>query len=1172
MATRKAIGICGAAHVSGSLNARFLSPGGSGADSTLTWLPSGVQFGTAGWVRIGFDAGTLANGPFAINQVITGGVSGMKGRIIEVSSSNELIVERMSILPPLVGVQASFKSLETVTADNSPATSATINYTIEDSHYVASGVALTYDNTFERMLASKLINQILPSNAGGNIWWDRGAKLASTLAVASGAAMTTHFAATGGIGRIEGATSGAKGLVVNVSSNTIYLANVTGTFQNGENLRPAGGGSTITTSAGTVVTKTIGEWVPYTVRPNLIGIGRGWEFPPAGSDTCYRAGLLGVEPKLMQLAHERWGNDLAAIKLDVNAPTAGNASGYGGVTYGLIKCTGTFPALTAANINAAMSAAGGWTATLVAFNISSKYLWVKNTSGVALGAGTVTIGTGGSAVTATALGNVIGWMKGATHYQQFLTEIANAEAKLPVGDTLDWQMVFLDSVEGDAALPYYDGATSIGPSDADMITAWRALYDALVDELGNEDLVLSAFVHRTDYRATTKPGIEYIAAQALRRAAVGYPNLRTVVADDESFPAAVTTAGQIVTPAEVVYLETMAYPKLGDLIWSAYSVASQSLSTSDFGEAAVVLLTGTSQMTARIPVGWWESEDDPELGKEANFNGTNTLDDSIWIWNSLTRQWEVYSVRDNAVTFGDQVLNSSGPEVSLLNRLKGRYDRIYAIKVSHNGAAMTPTPSTGYASWNVSSRPSVTTTVAVTIPSAGLGRFTASSGAPFTGSNWAVGRFVEISGNDGGSGGYVNTGGNNTFPAPNALPLQINAVDPGGTWIQFAGAFAADASSTTTFTSGPLDLRDYAGGEIAAALEALVVEERKIPRHVATVTWDGENDCPTPDGYLTNALAHIDWTREVFGHKIGNEPDCPHVWIKVTRNTPFDDDEGRSKVDAIRAAQEQLAVERENVVLVETTDLPLRLEDGTWPRQAYADFGGHHTPRAAIIVGYRADEALNSFSWIPTHPDGAALTDYGFAASPYGDGGGVDSEEAAAPATFVVEDGTIVAGANSYATVEFGDAYSSDYGAPAEWENATTARKQEALRVGTAWLDHAYGGRWKGYLVDDDQSLDWPRSGVYDPRGRSYDSNEIPNRLKQALCEVAIRFLQGDELYPDVDPDSIGVTSESVQVDVITVSTSYAGVRRTIPSFPQVDSLLRGLTHGGGRFMVGVSR
>lgn len=1265
MVARKAIGILGAAHVSGSLNARFLSPGGSGSDSTQTWLPSGVQFGTTGWVRIGFDAGTLVNGPFAINQIITGGTSGMKARVVEVTSANELICERMSILPPLVGVQASFKSLETITADNSPATSATVNYTIEDSHYVASGVALTYDNTLERMLGSKIINQIIPSNAGANIWWDRGAKLAATLAVASGAAVTAHFAATGGIGRIEGVTSGATALVVNVSSNTIYLGNIVGTFQNGERLKAAGAtpgtfdtvdgnitlgteritetahglvdgnvlratqsgpgfptstpqiasntdyyvvgvtvgtpndfqistsvggtpvnftsaatGATltwtkyITTSAGTVTTKTLGEWVPYAVRPNLIGIGRGWEFPPAGSDTCYRSGLLGVEPKLMQLAYERWGSDLAAIKLDVNGSSAGNASGYGGVTYGLIKCTGSFPALTITHINAAMTASGGWTATLAAFNIAAKYIWVKNVSpGASLGAGTVTIGTGGGAVTATALGNVIGWMKGATHYEQFLTEIANAEAKLTGGDTLDWQMVFLDSVEGDAALPYYDGATSGGPSDVDMTAAWRAMYDNLSTDLGNANLVLSAFVHRSDYRATTKPGYSYVVGQALRQAVIGYPNLRIVVADDESFPPAVTTVGQIVTPAEVVYLETMAYPALGDLIWSAYSVASQSLSTSGFSEAAVVLFTGTSQMTARIPIAWWEAEDDPELAKVSSLNGTNTLDDGIWIWNSLSRQWEVYSVRDNAVTFGSQVLNWSGPEVSTLNRLKGRYPRIYAIKVSHNGAAMTPTPSTGFASWNVASRPTVTTTVAVTVPSAGLGRFTAASGAPFTGTNWAVGRFVEISGNDGGSGTYVGFGGNNTFPAPNANPIQINAVDPGGTWVQFSGVFVADASSTTTFISGPLDLRAYAGAEIAAALEALVVEERKIPRHVATITWDGENDCPTPDGYLDNALAHIDWCRSVFGHKIGNEPLCPHVWIKVTRNTPFDDDEGRSKVDAVRAAQAQLAVDRENVVLVETSDLPLRLEAGTWPRQTYADFGGHHTPRAAIIAGYRADEALNTFSWIPTHPDGAALTDYGLAASPYGGGGGDVAEEAAAPATFVVEDGTVVAGANSYATVAFADDYFANFGAPAAWTDSTTAQKEEALRIGTAWIDRKYAPRFKGMLTDYDQELEFPRSSVVDESGRWFESYEIPARLKRAVCEIALRHRNGVALWPDVSAEEHGVASESVQVDEISVSTTYLGTRATMPSFPVVDQLIRGLLiDGGSRLMVRVYR
>ena len=1139
-----------------------MSPGGAGADATGQWLPSELDYGTCGWCRIFFES--VANGPFARNQVLTGGTSGAKVRVIEVGA-NFLVCERLSPFPPLTAVQQApgvpgIRMLETVTADNSPATTASVTYVVEQSQFVISGFPLPYDGQPDQLLASAHVNRMVPANAGANIWWDAGAHLGAELPVASGSAINTALLAQNGIGRIEGATSGARALVVGVVSNTLWLANVTGTFTNGENLRLPGGG-TLTTVAGTITTKTAGEWVPYACRPNLNGVGRRWENPPAGSDVAYRAGSIGMEPRLVQLAYERWGGSLAAFKLDVNGPNSGNASGFGGVTYGVINCTGTFPASLTLGSTVTQ---GSFSATLVAYNVGAKRLWVKDTNGVSMTSGTVTIG----AQTATASGNVLGFMKGAAHYQGFLTMVSAGAAKLPVGDTLDWTegFVFLDSVEGDIGIPFFDGVTSFGPSNIDMTAAWRKFATDIRAALAAPNLTIVAFSHRLDYRAQTKPNVSGLQRISIRDASIGDSRLRQVIADEESFPAAVAATGAVAPPAEVVYLETAVYPLLGDLIWSAYSVASQSLPSTDLGEAAVVLFVGTSQMTARIPVGWWEAEDDPELAKLSSLAGTNTLDSAQRIWNCLSQQWELYSVRDNAVTFGDQILNWSGPEVSALKRLGERYGTIYAIKVSHNGSAMNPAPATGYATWGSVARVTVTSSVTVTVPQSGRGRFTAASGAPFAGGQWAAGAFLQISGNDGGNGLYAGFGGNNTFPEPNVVPLQIAAVDPAGTWLEVSGVFAADGTaSSTTFTKGPLDLRRIAGAEIRKALQALVTVENKIPRHVATIGWDGENDCANPIDYGTYLQAHIEWSRSVFGHRVGREPPCPYVLIQVTRNTPFDVSEDRTNVDSIRAQQVATAAAMENVVLVDPTDLPLRLEAGTWPRLTFADYGGHHTPRAAVTAGYRADAALDGFGWIEPHPSGPVTAEQsgypetvGGSGSGGGDSGSLLGDIVDVP-VLVVEDGTGRADADSYESVEYADAYHDKYGGPAAWVTATTDQKILWMRQSVRdYVDGVHEILFDGIRTVDGQGLAWPRMLTRSAKtGRAVPSNVVPVDVKVAQVLGAFRLAEGKDLAPAQTAEARNIVAESKSGAGFSKSTTYGvGGRSVLAAFPEIDRLL----------------
>lgn len=164
------------------------------------------------------------------------------------------------------------------------------------------------------------------------------------------------------------------------------------------------------------------------------------------------------------------------------------------------------------------------------------------------------------------------------------------------------------------------------------------------------------------------------------------------------------------------------------------------------------------------------------------------------------------------------------------------------------------------------------------------------------------------------------------------------------------------------------------------------------------------------------------------------------------------------------------------------------------------------------------------------------------------------------PTTFIVEDGTVVADANSYATIAFADSYFLNRGNAPEWSGATVAAKQAALRRATFYIDDIYLGYWRGRAVSSLQELSWPRSGVVDSRsGISHTSAEVPNRVKRATCEVAFRVITGVSLQPDIEAGGGGVSSSSFSVGPISFNESFSGVQGTAPRFPVVDSQLVGL-------------
>lgn len=137
--------------------------------------------------------------------------------------------------------------------------------------------------------------------------------------------------------------------------------------------------------------------------------------------------------------------------------------------------------------------------------------------------------------------------------------------------------------------------------------------------------------------------------------------------------------------------------------------------------------------------------------------------------------------------------------------------------------------------------------------------------------------------------------------------------------------------------------------------------------------------------------------------------------------------------------------------------------------------------------------------------------------------------------TLTVEDGTVVAGANSYVTVAEADTYFENLGEALWTSTATDEGKEAALAKAASYMQQKYRLSWKGSRVEAFQSLDWPRRGVdvpdfFDPFYRQVNvplqfqdtvfigENVIPEEVKQAQMLLALATL-----------DSAGTSTTNLQ-------------------------------------------
>lgn len=154
----------------------------------------------------------------------------------------------------------------------------------------------------------------------------------------------------------------------------------------------------------------------------------------------------------------------------------------------------------------------------------------------------------------------------------------------------------------------------------------------------------------------------------------------------------------------------------------------------------------------------------------------------------------------------------------------------------------------------------------------------------------------------------------------------------------------------------------------------------------------------------------------------------------------------------------------------------------------------------------------------------------------------------------IVEDGSIVAGAESYVSVANADVYHSNFG-NAAWAVLATPAKESALRKATGYMQQVYRLRWKGTRTGTTQVLDWPRFGVFVEdvayAGFPYyvGVNVIPAEVQNACAELALKSSTTD-LAPDVE-------REVVREKIGPLETEYAPGTPQYVRYRAIDLMLK---------------
>lgn len=166
--------------------------------------------------------------------------------------------------------------------------------------------------------------------------------------------------------------------------------------------------------------------------------------------------------------------------------------------------------------------------------------------------------------------------------------------------------------------------------------------------------------------------------------------------------------------------------------------------------------------------------------------------------------------------------------------------------------------------------------------------------------------------------------------------------------------------------------------------------------------------------------------------------------------------------------------------------------------------------------------------------------------------------------TLIVEDGSLVANANTYVDLTYLSAFASDRNLTIPTDN--TVKENYILRA----MDYieSLADRFIGVRYTEDQALQWPRSYVYID-GYLKETDFIPPDLKKAVCQLVVEQEAGNPLTPEPLTESkLGLIVSEKIGPLETTYSSYG--RKTANSaglivFASVNKFLQSLLNSSSR-------
>lgn len=160
----------------------------------------------------------------------------------------------------------------------------------------------------------------------------------------------------------------------------------------------------------------------------------------------------------------------------------------------------------------------------------------------------------------------------------------------------------------------------------------------------------------------------------------------------------------------------------------------------------------------------------------------------------------------------------------------------------------------------------------------------------------------------------------------------------------------------------------------------------------------------------------------------------------------------------------------------------------------------------------------------------------------------------------VIEDGSLIAGANSYVSLDDARLYANARGVELPADDAEAA----ALLIRAMDYLESHEPKFIGERVSRDQPLSWPRKGVT-IEGFEWSETEIPRQVRNAQLALIVEINDGAD--PFNPPANLPVVAESVDG---AVSVQYANpdkvlrVSATAPS----ETIIKTLLKRSGLFLV----